>query len=229
MAGDSAGNGGDGDADHIDPRKPWESRAFRDWWEADFSWEGLAAKRQRPRDEDSSTLQDYWREQGLTEDDLIDFAGRKWTPFHLPLWDLEGNKSPKAEWSGEQLEAFHAGLKKLLHAAPLPETETRGGGPDGKDGDEDSAGEEDEGPPPDLPDAFLDGVFISGDFDISGHEVRGRTHLTRAWVAGEFRCTRAKFRGDVFGQWSVIQDWAFFAGARFQGRAVFKSVTFFRP
>ncbi|PHR62029.1 MAG: hypothetical protein COA47_05205, partial [Robiginitomaculum sp.] len=73
---------------------------FDAWWAQDFSWEGLV-KHKIERHPDGHTLQDYWRDE---ERSLIDFAGKKWTRFHLPPQDLSGTKSQKwgnVNWSSK--------------------------------------------------------------------------------------------------------------------------------
>lgn len=74
----------------------WKTAAYRRWWEEDWSWEGLRDKSKRPHlyfapSPSFGTLQDVWRSE---ESQLIDFAGRRWTRFHLPPVDLVGNVCP---------------------------------------------------------------------------------------------------------------------------------------
>jgi len=71
-----------------DPRY-WEW--FNAWWKQDFSWDGLT-RHKYGSDSNEQILQEYWKEEG---NDLINFGGRLWTRYHLPLHDLEGNKSEK--------------------------------------------------------------------------------------------------------------------------------------
>ncbi len=75
-------------------RSWWKEQVFLRWWDEDWSWEGLLQK--KLDNPDCPTLQHHWAEE---EGNLISFGGRDWTCFHLPLQDLKGNPSPKAEWS----------------------------------------------------------------------------------------------------------------------------------
>lgn len=112
------------------------------WWKEDYSWEGL--KKHKPwlgwkRHPDESvrefkpaesapgnwkdaTLQDYWRNIGIKDADLIEFGGKKFTAFHLPLADQYGNPSEKASWNGAKKEDFENRIAELL----LVSGETRG-------------------------------------------------------------------------------------------------------
>ena len=85
---------------------------FRQWWDEDWSWEGLANKPWKGGDEDS-TIQDYWLKE-KQKDRLVDFAGRTWTRFHLPLHDLDGNLSDKASWSHEDFRDFSMAINRRL-------------------------------------------------------------------------------------------------------------------
>jgi len=64
---------------------------FDQWWDQDFSWDGLA-KHKIENHPDGHSLQDYWREE---EGRLIEFGGREWTRFHLPPHDQAGDVSDK--------------------------------------------------------------------------------------------------------------------------------------
>lgn len=74
----------------MDWREVWKDQnfrgSFRRWWWQDWSWDGLASKPNRAAlgldpVGAAGTLQDVWRQE---EGRLIDFAGRRWTRFHLP-------------------------------------------------------------------------------------------------------------------------------------------------
>src|SRR4051794_18827651 len=74
-----------------------ELQWWKDWRAADYSWDGLAAKRMMHRGTEI-TLQDYWRgEDGR----LIAEPGtsRRWTRLHCPLVFADGTPSPKARWA----------------------------------------------------------------------------------------------------------------------------------
>ncbi len=96
---------------------------FDAWWDQDFSWEGLA-KRKIIDHSDGRTLQDYWREEEL-EGRLINFAGRKWTRFHLPMHDKGGKIEEELgkhwvddeTWKEEKWRDWHDSIIKKLGEA----------------------------------------------------------------------------------------------------------------
>ncbi len=94
-----------------DDPKYWEW--FDKWWEQDFSWAGLAKKNIY---NSNQTLQDYWSGE---RDDLIEFAGRNWTRFHLPFHDQEGNPSPKHNFNQDEDALWQQEIKKKLNEATL--------------------------------------------------------------------------------------------------------------
>jgi len=74
----------------------WKTKAFKRWWEEDWSWDGLRTKYRRPHlyfwpSESYGTLQEVWDSE---RNELIEFAGRRWTRFHLPPVDPAGNVCP---------------------------------------------------------------------------------------------------------------------------------------
>ncbi len=138
-----------------------EEDSFRRWWDADFSWAGLRRKG-RIVDSQPVTLQEYWADQ---KDDLVDFGGRKWTRFHLPLFDLEGEPSEKARWRSDERERF---LNDILYRLRVGVSDYRGF--DGQyDEEEENA----------LPRARLQGVVFPAIFGIS-----------KTTVAADFRFAR---------------------------------------
>lgn len=107
----------------MDDRTWWNA-----WWEADYSWDGLAAKRwtgwflgldgrcvdSNDRNAPSATLQDYWRS---FENDLIEspVSGKRFTRLHLPLRWEDGSSTGKIEWAGDALNS--ALVERLARAA----------------------------------------------------------------------------------------------------------------
>lgn len=67
------------------------------WWQADYSWDGLAQKRDAG---DGKSLQDYWSSEQAF---LIaePGTGRRWTRLHCPFIFADGTPSPKAGWASE--------------------------------------------------------------------------------------------------------------------------------
>lgn len=76
--------------------------AFQQWWDEDWSWEGLPSKLSlQTEDKKPATLQDYWRDQ---ESELVEFGGRRWTLAHLPPCDREGAIYP--DWLDTKATEF---------------------------------------------------------------------------------------------------------------------------
>lgn len=80
--------------------------AFQRWWDADYSLEGLRKKPIRTERSKPSTLHHYWMGHA-SEPRTVRFAGRDWSIFHLPLADLLGNPSEKANWTAQQVAEFY--------------------------------------------------------------------------------------------------------------------------
>ena len=53
----------------------------------------------------------------VSEDELIEFAEKKWCRFHLPLADDAGGASPKAGWDEAQVEEFNRDVFRIIDAA----------------------------------------------------------------------------------------------------------------
>jgi hypothetical protein len=89
-------------------------KAIEAWWDADFSWDGLAKHQIADVGGQQLTLQDFWEEE-RAKHGLLKFAGKEWTRFHLPLESRDGSeRSGKALWSPEQSEDLMEGLRRLL-------------------------------------------------------------------------------------------------------------------
>ncbi len=71
------------------------------WWQADYSWDGLAQKRDLGEEK---SLQDYWREEASF---LIAEPGtkRRWTRLHCPYIFADGTPSPKSSWGQTEWSA----------------------------------------------------------------------------------------------------------------------------
>ncbi len=51
----------------------------------------------------------------VAEERLISFAGKRWCPYHLPMWDEAGNPSPKARWNPAAVQAFNDEVTDHIH------------------------------------------------------------------------------------------------------------------
>lgn len=82
------------------------AEAFRRWWQADYSIEGLRNKSVPSIGGKQASLYEYWFDSAHPPE-IVKFAGRDWTKFHLPLHDLAGVESAKAAWTPNQVTAFY--------------------------------------------------------------------------------------------------------------------------
>jgi uncharacterized protein YjbI with pentapeptide repeats len=90
--------------------------AFQQWWDEDWSWDGLPEKLHLQReDKTPASLQDYWHDQ---EDALVEFAGRRWTLVHLPPCDRDGNIYP--DWLEVKAQAFWNAIEARLPDVTVP-------------------------------------------------------------------------------------------------------------
>lgn len=71
-----------------------EAQWWKDWWAADYSWDGLKAK-EGP--EGTANMQVFWHSE---EARLIPEPGtsRRWTRLHCPFVFADGTPSPKMQW-----------------------------------------------------------------------------------------------------------------------------------
>lgn len=90
--------------------------AFRRWWDDDYSWSGL--KKRDCSVPGKGKLADYW---DIDEADLIECGGRTWTRFHLPMHDLNGLPSKKADWNTADVKLMLDDITQLILAAPFAE------------------------------------------------------------------------------------------------------------
>ena len=72
---------------------------FKKWWDADFSWEGLATKQTlfAKSDEKVPTaipMQTYYP-AGFNEENLLTAFGKRWHVMNIPPHDLQGNPNPE--------------------------------------------------------------------------------------------------------------------------------------
>jgi uncharacterized protein YjbI with pentapeptide repeats len=101
--------------------QPRRWAAFQDWWDEDWSWEGLPSNEQLGRPPTGkATLQDYWRDQ---EGELIEFAGRRWTAVHLPPCNRDGTVVSE-QWPRAKGEVFWRAIEERLPSVSLPIKDT---------------------------------------------------------------------------------------------------------
>nr|WP_321440209.1 pentapeptide repeat-containing protein [uncultured Hyphomonas sp.] len=221
-----------------------------DWWEQDYSWDGLAKKRWWgwvvPEDGvpvpeadgvegRQATLQDYWRRAGLAEDvDRPEFrcpqTKRRFTRVHLPLLFRDGSQTLK----GAEDAAFSAGLNDILKAElakPIVETRSVFFGlikdPDNRLQWEGAV----------LPDLNLDRLSTQtrskdGRIPISLQAMNaaflGEARFDRAAFSGYAWFYRAAFSGDASFNSAAFSGDASFDSAAFSGDAGFDSAAFSR-
>ncbi len=115
--------------DHANPEiAALEAQWWKDWWAADYSWDGLAGKKllhvlaaeflDIPKF--GLSFQDYWRNE---ESHLIAEPGtnRRWTRLHCPLVFADGTPSPKQGWTEAEWDAVFAAIPSVK--LPVPDTE----------------------------------------------------------------------------------------------------------
>jgi hypothetical protein len=186
---------------------------FQRWWDKDYSWDGLAKMYWHHEHEDE-TLQDYWV-RSVSENDLILFAGRWWSRYHLPLHDLEGNPSGKdghsgdvsARWSTQDTDSLHddliaraeVGVDEGAHRVPL------------------------------------DGIVTAGYISFAERQIRalfsgaifaGNVYFNRAMFSGDASFSGATFDAHADFNSATFSGHAYFEGARFNANAEFKRVLF---
>ena len=208
-----------------------------DWWEQDFSWDGLARRPWRgwavpadgvpvPRGEGvegrDATLQDYWRRAGLEADiERPEFrcpkTGRRFTRVHLPLHFRDGSETLK----GAKDPAFKDSLDEVLSAEldrPIVETEFAPWG--------------------DLIGAdhrlqWSGAVLASFDLSELSHQTRSdddripiSLHASNAAFSGHTYFQSAAFLVDANFESAAFSGDTYFHSAAFSGNAFFQSVVF---
>ena len=165
------------------------------WWDNDFSWEGLAEKRafDPVSGEMYGSLQDFFADE---VNDLIEFGGRRWTRFHLPICDLDGNPSEKHDWDEATIGALH---EKIRHWMSGAEDEGKSG-------------------------LYLFGIVVPGRFK-SPSEI-GSVNLGFSWFFGFAGFEHATFSGRANFWDATFSDTASFRDATFGGYANFWDATF---
>jgi hypothetical protein len=117
-------------------RPQTEDEWWAHWWYEDYSWEGLLkkpwsgfarapdgepfevrARADAPSDWIDATIQDYWRNAGVTDADLIECADGKFSKFHLPYRDENGSPTEKCDWSPEVVETIAKEIGALIQKA----------------------------------------------------------------------------------------------------------------
>ncbi|MGB8602872.1 MAG: hypothetical protein WCD42_11825, partial [Rhizomicrobium sp.] len=120
----------------------WPKARVERWWKQGWDWDSLLIKPcphpdfdtyadyygeafsrtvlfDDPRPDKTGQISEweYWHDPQKGDRWLTEFAGKKWTPYHLPLYDLDGNLSPKhmmyynaGLWTKSDEAAFKAGL-----------------------------------------------------------------------------------------------------------------------
>lgn len=112
----------------FEPGSEREARWWREWRDADYSWDGPAGKpwsgwsvltngdcvETASPDGQHATLQDYWR-ACIDESELVTGDGKRWTLAHVPMRWADGmtQTNAKADWDPEQWEKLGELVAKL--------------------------------------------------------------------------------------------------------------------
>src|ERR1043166_4336295 len=226
-------------------------KAFQRWWDEDWSWDGLATKYRRANlgsepDEALGTLQDVWLEE---EGNLIRFAGRRWTPFHLPPFDRDGNACPAQLWTKAKDPACAAKLHRRLDAAVWPDESVL------KKVDLHAVTEFADLQGVVFPREFelsgdvlvadfqsaifispvafhegvlarFNGVTFSGDAGFDGASFSANTHFDGTTFSTFARFDDATFSGEAWFVYATFAGYVGFGGATFSGNALFDKATF---
>ena len=237
-------------AETTETREEREARWWRGWFEADYSWEGLAKKDILGGGQfGEQTLQDYWRrdpETGGVRDDamlkaageLVQFDGRWWHLVHLPPSGRGGVESWKAEFDASDWERVKAMVvERLAAAVETPGTfglvrQNLRWKPKVSDGR-----------------ALLDGAVLGGgllhtnggispislscrsaaflwDSDFNAEAFGLGTDFFGAAFLGSAGFDGATFSGDAYFQRATFSGAAKFFQASFSGKAIFQSAIF---
>jgi len=116
-----------------DTREEREARWWRDWFDTDYSWDGLGQKSVRGGGKFAEvTLQDYWRrdpgdsfglrsprtnEDLIATGELVEFDGRWWHLAHLPPRGPGGVESWKADLEAAEWQQLNGLLAVRLAVA----------------------------------------------------------------------------------------------------------------
>jgi uncharacterized protein YjbI with pentapeptide repeats len=192
----------------------WQNDAFRKafqrWWDEDWSWSGLAEKYRLANFgggpvQKLGSLRNSWRSEAQR---LIAFAGRKWTRFHLPPFDRDGNPCPTEFWKAAKDSDCTVELRRRLDSPQWP--------------DETALKERSLDAVTDFAD--LRGVVFPKEFALKGERLVA--HLESAIFLGGPAFDRKRVlawfvRATFFGDTS-------FSGATFAGHTSFNDATFSR-
>jgi hypothetical protein len=135
--------------------------------------------------------------------DLIEFDGKTWCPFHLPMESADGSPSPKAGWDGQTIREFNEAIFAFIDKAKA------------------------EGRP-----AGLAGTVFPGDITFDRYR-DGTSELPsvsffRAHFSGNAGFQEAHFGGDADFEKARFGDTAWFDKAQFSGSAWFEEPQFDR-
>ena len=202
-----------------------EAQWWKDWWAADYSWDGLKAK-EGP--EGTANMQDFWRGEA---EHLIPEPGtkRRWTRLHCPLHFAVGTPSPKAAWSATAWQALYADVLAprteghhsvlLLAGGVIRDLRLTGWNTDAHKS------------------ILAAGAYVSGQVQLSLTNPLHTVDMANAWInaclldgpsplhAGIFRADGATFVHGLSAPHSVLTG-ASFKNAHFYGELDFRNVRF---
>jgi len=207
-------------------REEREAHWWRDWWAADYSWDGLAKKEILGGGQwGEKTLQDYWRRDPATREarsdaalktsgELVELDGRWWHLAHLPR--LGGRDGGTFSWKTSLDAPEWARLSAILAERLTLAKETPG-----EFGFSDSRGTVVYQPSGADRRARLDGTVVSA-LPLRAPPPGGDVepiHLI---------CDRAMFLADLDHTGAAFGPGASFASALFSGRARFHGTIFLK-
>lgn len=161
----------------------------------------------------------------VPEPTLIDFAGRKWCPFHLPFAD-DGRDSGKSGWDTDSRDAFNHAVQAFINMAAVAGTPADLGGVafPGEISFDAFAD-----PSKALPAVIFDGARFAGDADFVEVSFAGPAFFSRAEFDGDADFIVAKFMADADFSGTVFRGAFDATEARFSARASFRDCVFEGP
>jgi uncharacterized protein YjbI with pentapeptide repeats len=239
-------------AETTETREEREARWWRGWFEADYSWEGLAKKEIAGGGQfGEKTLQDYWRRDPVSgkartdaalrkSGELVLLDGRWWHLAHLPPRGLDGVESWKADPNGPKWERLNESVEARIAAAIATpgkfgsSLEGLAWVPEGSDGRArlDGAVLMDLRSPTLVGDdasslalSYQQGAFLA-DQDFNEAVFANGADFHGATFSGVAWFDSATFSGDASFEGVTFSGYAWFENAAFSRNAHFKSVIF---
>ena len=167
--------------------------------------------------------------------DLIEFDGKEWCPFHLPMESADGSPSPKADWDGKQIKKFNGAIFAFIDKAKE------------KDRPADLTGvvfpgdiwfdryrDETSALPPisfaraQFSGADFEKTQFSGDARFGKAQFSGNVGFHEAQFSGDADFWEAQFSGEAWFHEARFNSYTWFFGTQFSGHADFSEAQFSR-